>query len=354
LIEPDAAGGLTSRGVVRRNRNVRVEGPSGWGFLVKQADKAWGDSEKTLRAEAEFYRLCENEPALAGVAALIPRLGDYEPSKPTLVFELITGSVPLWDYYSEHTPHEFPVWPGFAVGHALGLVHRAFRSPELADHPRLARLSRATPWVLRVHKPKPDLLATLSPANLLTLRIIQEQEGLSDRLDALRGSWRPETLIHGDVRSDNVLLIPHRTPPETGEVRLVDWEFHQLGDPAWDLAGVLQDFVLFWTSSMPLSSKLTAEEITDQAKYPLASLHGALSATWHGYTASARLERSGADEFLVRAVAYSAARLIQSVYEMLAEEIQLTAWSVILLQVATNILADPDLATRHLYGFPRP
>src|SRR5205085_4146404 len=100
------------------------------------------------------------------------------------------------------------------------------------------------PWVMRVHKPSPDLMATLSPANMETLKILQTQEQISARLDVLRKRWIASTLIHNDIKSDNILV----SAPADGapRVHIVDWELVQIGDPAWDIAGVLQDFVLFW------------------------------------------------------------------------------------------------------------
>ena len=42
----------------------------------------------------------------------------------------------------------------------------------------------------------------------------------------------PATLVHGDLLGQNILL--HPTQPPT----VIDWEFADLGDPAYDLAVV--------------------------------------------------------------------------------------------------------------------
>jgi len=54
-------------------------------------------------------------------------------------------------------------------------------------------------------------------------------------LRAARALWRSMTLIHADLKHDNVLL--DRTA-EGWKVTVLDWEMARLGDPAWDLAGL--------------------------------------------------------------------------------------------------------------------
>ena len=207
---------------------------------------------------------------------------------------------------------------------------------------------------MMVHKPGPESLASLSPANYSTLRILQSQEGLGEQLEQLRRRWRPETVIHGDIKSENVLVRFSGEGPDRAlvELRVVDWETVQLGDPAWDLAGALQDFVMFWVDSMPLSAGLTAEQRIAGARLPLATLRGVMRAMWHGYRAAAGLAPAVEDELLLRAVAFSAARLIQSAYEISQESESLSALAVVLLQVSVNLLADPEHGQVHLYGIP--
>ena len=89
---------------------------------------------------------------------------------------------------------------------------------------------------MAMHRPTPEVLSRLSPANGLLIRMLQSQEGCAEHLDSLRTLWRVETVIHGDIRPGNVLIVKGRGESPR-EVWIVDWEMVQLGDPAWDLAG---------------------------------------------------------------------------------------------------------------------
>ena len=354
LIAPDAivAGDLTIASAARRNRNLRVQGPPGVGYLIKQPDDPALGGRQTLGAEAAFYRFCRDDPAAAEVAGFLPRLIDFDADAAVLVLELIRDAAPLWSYQGPGADRGIPAEVGRALGHALGTVHRVFGATGPAAGWRPAWITSAFPWVLMAHKPGPTLLASISPATYKTLRILQTQEGLGTQLDRLRRAWRPETVIHGDIKSDNVLIRPGEGL-SPARAWLVDWELVQVGDPAWDLAGALQDFLIAWTGSMPTAAGLTVEERIGRARQPLGAIRGTIRALWHGYRLAARLDPAEADELLTRAVAFSAARLIQSAYELADEADDLPAPAATWIQIGANLLADPESGRVHLYGIPR-
>jgi hypothetical protein len=131
-----------------------------------------------------------------------------------------------------------------------------------------------------------------------------------------------------------------------------DWELVQYGDPAWDLAGALQNFLVFWVSTMPLSDEFTPEERIAQAGVPLADLRRAVRALWAGYRQAAALDEAERNNVLSRTVAFSAARLIQSAFEFADEAEVLPGQAVILLQISANLLDEPERGQLELYGIP--
>ncbi len=348
-------GELTVVSAARRHRNLRVEGPAGSGYLLKQADPAAEAGRDTLIREAAFYAYCREEPAAAAVARLLPRLTHFDPGPPLLALELVRGSAPLWQRLAAPEGRPLVTAPAAAVGAALATVHRTFRGPDPAADARLGWLPRELPWVMTIHKPDPALLTSIGPAAYRLIGIVQAHDDFTRRLDSLRGQWRPDAVIHGDVRSDNVLVgspVGGREPGSE-DVTLVDWEMAQLGDAAWDVAGLLQDLVLFWVNSMPLAEPLGVDELAARARHPWREVQGALRAFWHGYRQAAALAPADADELLSRAVALSAARLIQTAYEWAQPAAALPAEAVLLLQVSANLLEGPREAREQFYGIPK-
>ncbi len=65
-------------------------------------------------------------------------------------------------------------------------------------------------------------------------------QGLAGHLAELHESWQPRSLIHFDLRDDNILFVPSG---DAGLVRLIDWEFAGIGDPHYDLGYIVAQFI---------------------------------------------------------------------------------------------------------------
>jgi aminoglycoside phosphotransferase (APT) family kinase protein len=207
---------------------------------------------------------------------------------------------------------------------------------------------------MTLHKPATSLLRSLGPGTYEVLRVLQTQEALSGALETLCGRWQKECVIHGDVRLDNILVRSASASQQQSKIGLwvTDWEMIQFGDPAWDLAGAMQDLLVFWVSTMPLEDELAAAQMISGARIPLLALQRAGRAMWLGYREASGLNSTEASELLARAVAFSAARLNQSAYEAAHGANRLPGQSVILMQISANLLCDPERGQVELYGIP--
>ena len=185
LVERDwiIAGELTLLSAARRNRNLRVEGPGGIGFLIKQPDELSPGSRLTLAQEAAFYEFCQEEAAASALARFMPRLVLRDRDLALHVLELIPNASTLATYHLDKSLNEFPVAASHNLGQALGTLHRTFRLPGLASDQRLNWLAPSIPWAFSVHrKPSPAMLADLSPAGAQAFKIIQSEPSLARRL----------------------------------------------------------------------------------------------------------------------------------------------------------------------------
>ncbi|MDH3525268.1 MAG: aminoglycoside phosphotransferase family protein [Acidobacteriota bacterium] len=333
-----------------RNASLRLQRRQAPSYLIKHADSPPGPNAGAPdTAEARFYRFCAAEPRAAAVAELMPALAATFEDDTVLVLELVGDARGLWGEYRHHPAANLPVAVPRALGGALGTLHRVFRDPPLRAALPFDERQATAPSYFDLHRPHPTMLRDASPARLELARCLQAESAIPAGLEAARSAWRLDTVIHGDIRSDNVLL---RAEPasEAGRLLLVDWEFVQIGDPAWDLAAALEDHLRFWLASMSQHPDLDASRRVATAAYPLETLHPLFASLWLGYREAAELHPSTAAELLRRAVLYSGARLVQTAWEHCRHLELLSSLSVLLVQVAANLLSSPERAQRELYG----
>jgi len=330
-----------------RNWNLSVQATTGADYHIKLPLEAGDAAAELLRREVDFYSFCRDR-SLQAVNRFLARLIFFDREYPFLVLETLSGASPLREHLQASDPHLGPVVLLGAVGGALGTVHAAFQNAveEWATEPD------EFPWAFTIHRPRIELFSTLSPATRQLLKILQGDTGFTARLENLSAQWVPQTLIHSDIKSDNVLVFP----PETGReysldhIRFIDWETVRYGDPAWDVAGVLQDVAFFWICAVSENGRGDIEQMVASARYPWAPLQEGLRGFWHGYQFGAGINPSEADRLLDRAVPFSAARMIQTAWELARTLPTLPAESILLLQVASNLLNDPKLGLTHFYG----
>jgi hypothetical protein len=336
--------------VGRRNENLKVIRKRGMSYVLKQPGTGEPATEATIRSEAALYGYLQVTRSAARLRKFLPRFCGWDEDRCLLVSELVEGP-PLWRHYAATVAPEFPADSAAPLGEALGAFHHFFRQ---AAHPPdwMSALHAAPPWILSAHRPSPEVFSRLSPANLQLLSLLQKESALVSGLDGLRRDWTPDTLIHNDLKGDNVLVA---SDGEAGtSIRIVDWELVQIGDAAWDVGAVFRDFLDYWLLSVPLSGDLTAEQMLDAAKIPLAKLHPAARAFWSGYCAAADIGRDSHRAFLLRSLRFAGARLAQGAYELSSGTANPSNFAIALLQLAANVMVNPEDASLTLFGIPVP
>lgn len=344
-------GGLEISTRWRRNLNLRVRRPGRPGYLIKQHDPLRPGGRRTLAAEVSFYSFCAEEPRAAAVKGLLPVARVTLLEGPLVVVEWVEGADSLWRTYRSR-PATVAQGASRALGRGLGELHSCLRRPGLGEDERLASLPERPAGFLSSHRPHPGELRRLSAANHRLYRLIQDQPAMVGGLERAHAEWRTDTVIHGDVRSANVLIVCEAEGKAEVEprLRLIDWELAKHGDAAWDVGSVLADFVHFWVKGQPQDLGLDPEARARAAKVPLAALQPAIRTFWRGYLSASGLSGAAASSLLERAVLYSGARLIQAAWQHSSRSSRLSELALLLLQVSRNVLAEPRAAAEHLYG----
>ena len=166
-------------------------------------------------------------------------------------------------------------------------------------------------------------------------------------LQRLSSEWKATTLIHFDLKYDNLLVV---ASPEKTTIKIIDWELAAWGDPGWDVGCIFGAYLGSWLFYMPIMIGIPADWSLELARYPIERLQPAIRTFWASYVRGMQLSAIEANQLLFQAVKYSAARLVQTAYEAMEAASQLTTGTVGALQVGMNVMKRPGDAIRTLLG----
>lgn len=336
--------GLTIEDVSRHNRNFTVTSDDAPSYLIKQGGAATGFA--TVAYEAAMLARFQ---AVAGhaLSPYLPRRQSYDAGAGVLILELLRDARDLRAWHNRHG--RFPRSLAAQAGEMLATLH-AMPLPAQDDDVECP-ISRRIPPVLSLHRPSLAMIQSVSGGNLRLISLIQRFPDLCDLIEAARVSWRPDSLIHGDARWDNVLVVREQAAKRTrSTLRLIDWESASIGDPCWDAGSFMSEYIGHWLLSIPTVGDLPPDRLVGLARVPLARVQPALRAFWRAYAHRLDLASDDEREWRYRAVRFAAIRLIDRACELMDGASRLTGTVFYLLQTSLNMLQRPDAAARDLLG----
>ncbi len=337
------AGNLRIVDASRRNCNYLVFSNRNPCYLIKQGMSP--DRIASVAHEAGIYDLWQHHAQVPKreLQRYLPRFYGYDPNEQILILQLLPGAEDLRQHHIR--TGRFSATLASLTGDALGFFHSLKQRPQDGSW-----FSGRPPWVLTIHRPHLSVFWDASDAKLQLIRIIQNSDGFCQSLDELRNDWKADRLIHGDVKWDNWVTFAHSGSARM--VNLVDWELATLGDPCWDIGSALSDYLSFWLSSIPITGEDPPDRFLELSRYPLERMQPAIRSLWVSYVGRMGLHGSAADQWLLRAVRYSAARLVQTALEQMQVSNAITGNIICVLQLALNIMKRPREASVLLFGIP--
>ena len=333
LLKPRAIveDGLTVVDASRRNRVFIATTRSGPTYVVKQAGQR---SALTLRHEAAVLRVLADAPQLAGQ---VPAVAHEDREMALLVLRSPGGGR---DWREHHRAARFPLAPPRALGRGLAALHR--HAPDgIGDQPADAERM----WALQFAEPPLDLIRDLSAGAQDLVARLQANPAMMDRLSRLREHDHQDAFVHGDLRWENCLAVAAPGSRRRTRTLLIDWELAGRGEAALDVGTVLAEYLSAWVGSIPIVELATPGRLLSLARYPLRRMQPAIDAFWSAYSAT-----SSPPPALRRVLELAAVRLLNTAVERAQVLAAPSAHLVMLLQLAENVLLEPERAAQTLLG----
>lgn len=308
----------------QRSICYRLHFTDGRSVFVKQAlGQADGALSGAVPHEAKVLRRLRGLPLPA--PQLILTLADDT----VLVVEDVAGAGSL-DACRQAAGGTSPAWAR-AAARSLAAVHGAHPCatgglPETVPAERLVR-----GWTVVSPREVTQYASGFAEA----LRHLRRSE-LVPLLHCTAAGWSPRTLIHGDVKSDNILCGPDPAAPHAA--RLVDWEAAGVGDPRWDVGCLIGDYLFTWLSGIDLDAGPTLDDWVAAADPPFGAVQADIAAAALEY--ESLLPVSPGDRQLW--VRFAGFFLLQRLCSAAVHSQVLPSRSLAYLQVAEQLLRRPD------------
>ena len=342
-------GDYEATSIQRRNRNIHVKTLTEGSYLIKQVFSQSSDNSKTLTKEIQFYHYMLENPLLFAELTATPRFVDI--AETLLIVDYFVDSVPLWKYYRSQAAKDIPQQTVSALGKMLGRFHRHASLSEI-NTDKLHFLDNDLPFGFKLDQPSPNILGHIHPGGIEFYRKLQSNRPLMEAWNKATESWEVNSLIHGDVKLDNILVLDGESNPTSTHLRLIDWELVQFGDRTWDIASVFQDFIFFWAISLP--QKKTAQEMLKNARFSITDLAPAINVFWQSYIKECEIGESQAVALLNKIIIYSGIRCCQTAYEISSKFDNFPPIAEIIFGLGSNIILSPEKATTDLFGIALP
>jgi aminoglycoside phosphotransferase (APT) family kinase protein len=315
----------------RRNRVFIVASRAGPTYVVKQAGPR---SVATLAHEASVLCALARSTELADK---VPAVVHHDPASAVLVLRTPGQARDFGDY---HTDGRFPRSHARALGHALAQVHQL----DPAAVPQ-APSGTHRAWGLTLPEPTRDLLLDLSASACDLVARLQASPALCARLRAVRDDRDEERVVHGDLRWDNCLAVAAPGALRRTRVLLVDWELAGRGSAAFDVGTVLAEYLRAWVGSVPIVAPSDPGRLVAHARHPLSRIQRPIGAFWSAYVIASTVRPT-----LRRVIQLASVSLLQMAIERAQGLPAASAHVITLLQLADNMLQQPEAAGLSLLG----
>lgn len=341
LITKDALlnGDYEATTVNRCNKNITVTTNKRQNYFIKQADPANAENAKTLKNEILFYS--QIYARLPELAHCVPEL-EYGSADDLLLILKYQSSIPLWRHYKREAANEIPLATLESIGRLLGQLHAPLSVFHLRSLAEFEFLGSELPSIFKLLTPHPSILQWASSGAIRFIERLQAQIRIDRHWQDAIGRWEVNAIIHGDIKLDNFII------GEQKQIKVVDWKMAQFGDTAWDIAGVLSDFIFWWAITMP--DNMPPEEMIKHATFPLANIKPGVNAFWDGYVAASKFSATVLSLQLEKAVLFAGLRMIQTSFEISSRFDTMPSIALLMFNIGTNVLNNPRRACEQLYG----
>lgn len=307
-------------------------------FFIKQVKAVDTEKIETMRTESAVYKLAESDDNYKALKNFLPAFYHYDSTHHILITGQVKDAVSVYDYYLQQ--NDFNNMLPTLLADSLASYHRSNRTNQKSQS--LQHFRQQIPWVFTIAN-TPPIHGNPATADQQLMQLILKNQNLVQTISVLTQQWSPTSLVHHDAKLNNFLAGYEYEKKQINFVKLIDWELADIGDPLWDVATVMQNYLSLWvTTDLPESQQMASLQ-----KIPLEKVQVCISKFWNQYVQLMQWNPTTRQAAMIKTIQFCALKLIHTCFETTAQVPTLQPLTVKMLQVSINILKNPtDAATK--------
>lgn len=313
-----------------RNAIFRVSLGESSGLFVKQLISMDPQNCYLMQKDATAQYLIQHTDLYKKAQAYIPEYLGYDLENHVLISEYFPKAQNLLEHILEKK--SLSTKYGEKLAALFSSYHHKI-DDKVDTNRSLQFFTQQIPWIMNL----PDTFGQKGAQVHTIISTILNDTVLVNSLEQLRADWKIESLIHGDVKLTNFIITKEN---DKENLKVIDWEIADLGDPLWDIAGLIQSYITTWAFSVPNPANGFIDSV-DLNTISCDSLKEVLSDFWQHYVRLCKINKSNAPVAFLKTMKYVAARLLQSAFESNQFTPLMTPNAVRLIQLSQNIFKDP-------------
>lgn len=324
--------------VKTRNYNMKILINEEESLFVKQMEMDVV-STNLFNREVYTYQLFNTDEAFSSISKYAPSLLAFDDENNIMVTELIFNSKNLTEYYM--LTKKFDLNLAKEQANIISECHiRVNNTVDTSIYPK------TLPWVLQLDKYEAHQFFANNEFSTKIIKLIKENRVLQNELIKLANSWQYTHLIHGDIKWINFLIIESENRTEQ---KLIDWELADIGDPLWDVAGLLQSYLTTWLLGFDNNNPYCNELPEYNSPFDINLMQPSAKHFLYNYLKFKEYAVSEYNFFFTKTIQLTAARIIQTCVEGVTYNSKIEANTMRSVQLAFNILKNPEYALESLF-----
>jgi hypothetical protein len=301
---------VTLHPIASRNNCFVVNRDLQHALFLKQPWNQFGGRPSTLEREATCYWLANNDDDFSPLKTFLPAFHSYDQYNHILIVDYIAHSQSLESLFQR--AGSVPL----AIARSHARLLSRFHGPvyrDIQDKPSLDLFPGLIPSPLRLFGRQLYSLSPESAAGVEVVSRLKREKSLADEIDSLAQQWQAISLIHGDIKSSNCLVPDGLPVTEDIEIRLLDWELADVGDPMWDAAAIVASYLLVWLRLE--NATVDHAGLPGMAEFSLPEwIADPIKTFWQSYASLAALDQSQERAMISLVGKYAALHLLYRFY----------------------------------------